>query len=210
MTVESTLSKSNSVSVLAIVCICFGFLLIATTALQWILVDFLTPFLMAPIMLFLWAGLAGLTFASIVYLVAQFRKNVRRAVLPLLINGVTFLILWWVPFTTIWLDLEFRLNYQAYNEVVRMVEDGRIKPNDIGLAKLPPEYRHISRGGGEIKIERDDGVTSVFFYTFRGVLDNFSGYMYRSNDTPPPQDFMGGDWVQIERMQPYWFFCASR
>ncbi len=90
-----------------------------------------------------------------------------------------------------------------------MVEEGRIKPNDIGLAKLPPEYRHISRGGA-IMVERDDGVTSVFFFTFRGVLDNFSGYMYRSNDTPPPQYLMGGDWVQIERKQPYWFFCASR
>jgi hypothetical protein len=209
MAVENTSPKFKSVSVLAVVCICFGFLIIATTALQWVLVEFLTPFLMAPMMLFLWTGFAGLTLATMVYLVAQFKKNLMRAVLPLLINGVTFLILWRVPFTTIWLDLEFRLNYQAYDEIVKMVEDGRIQPNDIGLARLPSGYRHISRGG-DIQVERNDGVTSVFFYTFRGVLDNFSGYMYRSNDTPPPQHFMAGDWVQIERKQPHWFFCASR
>ena len=208
MAVDDAPSKIKNVSVLAVVCICFGFLIITTTALQWVLVAFLTPFLMVPVMLVLWAGFAALTLATIVYLVAQAKKNLMRAVLPLLINGFTFLILWRVPFTTIWLDLEFRLNYQAYNEIVMMVEDGRIQPSDIGLARLPSGYRHISRGG-DIIVERSDGVTSVFFFTFRGVLDNFSGYMYRSNDTPPPQDFMAGDWFQIERKQAHWFFCAS-
>lgn len=201
--------KFGSISLFAIICAFWGFLMIAITALEWDLVEYLTPFLMAPMMLCLWAVFIGLTLVAIVYLIVQFRKNLNKAISPLLINGVIFLILWFVPFTNIRLDLEFRLKYRAYNEIIEMVENGGIQPNDIGVASLPSGYRHISRGGN-IMIDRSNGVTSVFFFTFLGVLDNFSGYMYRSDDTPPPEDFMGGDWVQIERQQSYWFFCASR
>lgn len=90
-----------------------------------------------------------------------------------------------------------------------MIEEGKLQPNEYGQAELPPEYRHLSQGGGEILVDTSDGVTSVFFYTFREILDNFSGYMYGSNDTPPIQDFMGGDWAETTRKEPYWYFCAS-
>jgi hypothetical protein len=208
MSNENTPSKFRSVSTLAIACFFFGFLIIAFTALQWDLIELFTPFLIAPMILCFQAGFVGLTLATIIYLAVQFRENLAKAILPLLINGATFLILWLVPFTDIRLDLEFRSNYQAYNEIIEMVEDGRIESNDIGLAQLPSGYLHISRGG-KIIVDQSGGVTSVYFFTFRGVLDNFSGYMYRSNDTPPPHHFIGGDWKQIERKQPQWFFCAS-
>jgi hypothetical protein len=156
--------RSTSLSALAVVCITYGLVIIAVTALQWVLVEILTPFIMTPLQLLLWAVLGLLMLVSIIYFVARRRKNPRQARLPLLINAVVILILWFVPFTDIWLDLEFRMNKAAYQQVVRMVES----------------------------------------------LDNFSGYMYRSNDTPPSEWLMLGDWVQIKRKQPYWFFCASR
>jgi hypothetical protein len=90
-----------------------------------------------------------------------------------------------------------------------MVENGELQSNDYGQVQLPPEYRYLSKGGGEIEVDTSDGVTSVLFYTYRGVLDNFSGNMYRSNDTPPPEDFMGGDWAETTRKEPHWYFCAS-
>lgn len=200
--------RSTSLSALAVVCITYGLVVIAVTALQWVLVEILTPFMMTPLQLLLWAVLGLLMLVSIIYFVARRRKNPRQARLPLLINAVVILILWFVPFTDIWLDLEFRMNKAAYQQVVRMVESGEL-PSATYTMQLPSAYSSISRGGDTI-VDRSDGVTSIFFFTCRGVLDNFSGYMYRSNDTPPSEWLMLGDWVQIKRKQPYWFFCASR
>jgi hypothetical protein len=90
-----------------------------------------------------------------------------------------------------------------------MVESGQLKPNEYGRVELPPDYRYLSKGGGDIMVDTSDGITSIFFYTYRGVLDNFSGYMYRSNDTHPIRDFMGGDWAETTRKDRYWYFCAS-
>lgn len=193
---------------LAVICIVYGVVIIAITALEWILVEILTPFMMAPLQLLSWAVLGLLILVSMIYFAARCRKNLRRSSLPLLINTVVVLILWFVPFTDIWLNLEFNVNKNKYDQVVQMVERGDLH-SVAYVTQLPPAYRSISRGG-DVIIDRSDGVTSVFFFTFRGVLDNFSGYMYRSNDALPPENFMLGDWVQIKRKRPYWFFCASQ
>ncbi len=196
-------------STIAAISIFYGVIIIMFTAVQWIIIDFLGPFLVGPLLLCLWSGFLILLPGSIIYFIFQFNKNIKKACLPLLINVFTILILVFVPFTAIWLNIEFRLNKNAYDEVIKMVENGELQPNSIGLTRLPPEYRRISRGG-DIVVDKQDHVTSVFFYTYRGVLDNFSGYMYRSDNSFPPPDFMGGDWVQVERKQPKWFFCASK
>lgn len=206
---QNTLVKNSTLSTLGVISIIYGAFAIVFTALQWFLVRFLTPFLIGPALLCLWGLLAILMILTIVCGLFEVRKNPKRAIFPLLINMITFLILWFVPFTSIWLDFEFRLNKSKYDDIALMVENGQIHPGDIGYAQLPPEYEHISRGG-QIIIKKENGVTSVFFFTFRGVLDSFSGYMYRSDDTPPPEYFMYGDWFQIERNQPQWFFCASQ
>ncbi|WP_420628260.1 hypothetical protein [Candidatus Leptofilum sp.] len=203
-----TLAKNSALSKLAIICLLYGAVSIILTALQWFLVRFLTPFLMAPALLCSWGLFAILMLITIVYFFREVRKTPKKASLPLLINIVTFLILWFVPFTSLWLEFEFKLNKSQYDEIVLMVENEQIQPGEIGLAQLPPGYENVSRGG-QIIIQKENGVTSVFFFTFRGVLDSFSGYMYRSDDTPPPKNFIG-DWFQIERKESHWFFCASQ
>ena len=98
-----------------------------------------------------------------------------------------------------------------------MVEDGRIQPNNKGLADLPPTYRHLSRGG-DIFIDKGDKVTTVLFHTnFKykliwgrgGYLNGFSGYLFRSDDTPPPESFKGLFWDQVRRIKPNWFYYDS-
>lgn len=183
--------------------------LIAMTALQWVLIDYFTPFCIGPLLLAMWGMVAALILVSIICLPSRIRGSWKQAILPLVINIGTLAIVHFVPFTSIWLELEFRVNWSDYNEVVKLVEDGEIQPNERGLVLLPPEYRHLSKGGGEVIIDTSGGVTRVFFFTFRGVLDNFSGYMYRSDDNPPRREGFWGDWKQIVQKRPHWFFCAS-
>ena len=128
---------------------------------------------------------------------------------PLCISMLFTLILIFVPFTSIWLDWQFKYHFAEYAAVIEQVEAGQIQPNARGLAVLPETLRHLSRGGGEIWIDRDHGVTRVFFFTFRGVLDNCSGIMYRSDGARPDRHDFWGDWKQIEALRPNWYFCAS-
>jgi hypothetical protein len=188
----------------------FGLIIITANALKWILVEAFTPFLMGPFLWMLMSILALLVITSVIFFFFQIRNNIRFATIPLLINITTLLIIWFVPFTSIWLDIEFRLNLNGYNEVIQLVENGELQCQYVtGHVELPTKYRHLSRGG-DIIIDKSDGATSVFFYTYRGVLDNFSGYMYRSNDTPPTPGAGFGDWFQVTQQQPHWYFCASR
>ncbi len=208
------ISEVNSIqrkrfSPLASFSICFSLAVILFNAFQWNLVPVLTVFLIGPFLLCSWIILAILIILSLVYLLRQIRIHPKQAFIPLVINVTTILILLFVPFTNFWLAFEFRLNKSDYDKVVEMVKNEEIQPDNFGIAKLPSEYAHVSQGG-DILIEKGDGVTSVFFFTFIGVLDNFSGFMYRSNDMPPPEGYMGGDWFQIKRKEPNWFFCASK
>ncbi len=207
----STEEIKRTPPIMAIISVMFGIDFIVLLAFQWILVDYLTPFCMVPLLIVMSVILLILIGGSLIYLPLQFKKNRWRATLPLVINLIVFLIVWFVPFTDIWLDFQFKSNWEEYTKVVHLIEEGEIQvPQDgYGLVLLPKEYRHLSRGGGEVIVDTRGGVTRVFFFTFRGILDNFSGFMYRSDDTPPsPYDF-GGDWKQIIKLRPHWYFCAS-
>ena len=209
---ETTIANSNKAVLSAFIKLCIGFnlFLIVFTFFQWDFVEILTPFILPFVLLSLWAILGILILISVISIPFDFRIYSWKSLFPIIINGSTLLILLYVPFTSFRLDIEFVMNKKGYKEVIQMVQNGELQSGDYGQAQLPAEYRNLSNGGGEIIVDTSDGSTSVFFYTYRGVLDNFSGYMYRSNDTPPSQDFMGGDWAETTRKEPYWFFCASR
>lgn len=204
---SSSIAKFISVQ-LSIASVLFGIVVIEATALQWEFEESLTPFCMGPVLLLLHGVLLILVLTSAIHLLIQVGRNWKLAVLPLAINLSVVAILWFVPFTSLWLAREFRMNWEGYNEVVALVEAGEIQPYSYDLAPLPSEYCRLSRGC-EILIDRSDGVTRVFFYTFRGVLDNFSGYMYRSDDSPPEPSSFGGDWHEINQVRPHWYWMAS-
>ena len=117
-----------------------------------------------------------------------------------------------VPFTALMLDLDFRIRLNDRQAVVQKVVSGELKPNvdhNSSLILLPHGFRHLSKGGGEIIIQRQGNETYVFFFTFRGILDNFSGFMYRSDDTIPKNSDFGGDFFYTKRLTPNWYWTAS-
>ena len=195
-------------AILGTVSAVYGVVIIAVTALQWLLAEYVTPFCMGPLMLIMQVALLVLIAVSVASLPLQIRRDWRLGILPLAINLGVLATLWFVPFTRLWLALEFRMNWQGYNEVITLVETGEIQPTGQGLATLPPEYCRVSRDC-EILIDTSDEVTRVFFFTFRGVLDNFSGYMYRSDSRPPELLDFGGDWHEVKEVKPHWYWMSS-
>ncbi len=191
------------------ICIVFGLSMISFTFFQWDLIDYLSPFLVSPLLLLFWILLAILILSSLLYIFFKIKNISWRSFLPLIINGIVLSILYFAPFTSLWLDMEFKTNKSDYEQVIKMYESGELEqPTESGRIKLPSKYKHLSKGGGDIIVDNNDGVTSVFFYTYRGI-GNSSGFIYRSNNLPPPQFLLRRDCYQLEQISPNWFFCAS-
>jgi len=178
-----------------------------------------------------------LIVSSFFYAINGFSYEQYYSLIPLIINVFSIIIVIFVPLSSIWPDrllpttqpdnnlyryffifkykdtnyAELDKHWDEYNDVIDQIENGTIKvPNeDYGLIELPVEYQHLSQGGGEIVYEKKDDYIQIFFYTFRGVLDNFSGYMYKPDDKQPNSDDFLGDWKQIIKERPYWYYCSS-
>lgn len=211
---RKTIDKRSSVSSLVFwFSIACSIGLILVTAFQWTLMDILTGFLFSPLSGFMWITFWICLACSVVYSFLGLMVKDWRTLLPLGINISCILIVLFVPFTAISIDLDFRINYEKRAQVVSMVESGKLQPNvnyDRSLILLPAQYRGLSNGGGEIVVERAGNATEILFYSFRGVLGNFSGFVYRADDTAPTQGDLGGNFVEIEKLREKWYWVAAR
>ncbi|WPD22301.1 MAG: hypothetical protein SD837_19175 [Candidatus Electrothrix scaldis] len=186
--------------------------LLGMTAGFWELIDILTPFIfpliLMGVLVIFWATLAW----SLVHVLRKKRYRNTFSFFPLGVQLLALLIIMTVPFTSIMLDLDFKRNLKERENVVSWVISGELKPNvahNTSLILLSDEQRHLSKGGGEIMVEKRSGETFVFFFTFRGVLDNFSGFMYRSDGSNPQRNDFGGDFAEIKQIKENWYWAAS-
>lgn len=131
---------------------------------------------------------------------------------PFGVQTFTILLLFLIPFNQIIIDIDFKANKSERNEVISKIKDGTFKPNvsyNSSLIHLPDEYEHLSKGGGDIVIEKQSESYSVLFFTFRGVLDGFSGFVYSPNDKKPQLGLFDGDFKEIVKIDENWYFVSS-
>ena len=181
--------------------------------------------------------LSILVVISCGYIAKHFSKEKFYSFLPFLINAISISIIVFFPLSSIWPEnlippdksedqlfitlgifkwkdlfyADYDQHRDEYNEVIHLIENGELKvpSENYSLIDLPKNFEYLSRGGGQIMIEKKDDRFQVFFYTFRGVLDNFSGYMYKPDGKKPTTDDFLGDWKQILKIDENWYYCAS-
>jgi hypothetical protein len=117
---ETTIANSNKAVLSSFIKFCTGFnlFLIIFTFFQWDLVEILTPFLLPFVLLGLWTILGILILISAISIAFDFRIYSWKSLAPIIVNGSTLLILLYVPFTSIRLDIEFAMNKKGYEEVI--------------------------------------------------------------------------------------------
>lgn len=181
-------------------------LVILTSFFQWDLVDLITEFLMLPI----WLGVyASFIFVTVWALVHLFRYKYWQ---PLIIQLITIAIWFFFPFNQVNLDMNFKVHQDKREEVATKIENGIIKPNvsdSPSLIHLSKEYNWLSKGGGDIVLEGKGKEKSILFFTYRGMLDNFSGFVYDPNDRRPLKSDFDGDFKQIEKVHKNWYYVSS-
>lgn len=55
------------------------------------------------------------------------------------------------------------------------------------------------KAGGDIAVETKGKAKLILFFTYRGMLDNFSGFVYNLNDNKPSKSDFNGDFKQIKK-----------
>jgi len=180
-------------------------------ALQWELGGFVILFFIQPLQ---WLVLIGCAITSIVWLIrtivflvrnGMHRKFIFRIFIGLVLIGANVLSVFY-PVDDYYEEARFLVLSKRFDHAAAIALEER--PLN-GYYKLPVGYRFLSRddrgveifGGGESKV--------VFFFTFVGILDNFSGYAYAPTPSAYQELLKNGDWVQIIPERENWYFCAS-
>lgn len=182
---------------------------------RWTLVEYVTQFV-EPL---LETAVAVLFLSSVVWsvihAVIKRRFGIMKALAPIGINIATVIIVIFVPFTRITIDLDFRFHLNARTNVARDVLAGKYDnsvQNAGGRGDLIPLSGSLSSlsSGGEIVRLRRSGDTLILFFSFRGILDSFSGFVYSSDDVPPVAGDFGTKFVENERLRQNWYWIASK
>ena len=186
--------------------------LLVALSFQWDIIELFTPFLGGPLLGLMWLVVVFGAVWSIIY-AYRYRREGLAACSPALVYGCTIVIALVVPFTQIWLYANFHLNKAVREQVVAKVRSGEFSPNvshNGNLIELPEGYG-VSKGGDQIIIQGPRDNPFVFFYTFRGILDNYSGFLWVP-DGGSPQQFQdaGEDGTEIEPLGGNWYFIGHR
>lgn len=178
----------------------------------WSLIDVITPF-GAPL---LWLAALALALAAfVIAVILPFRRwRTRRltSLLPLVFLVACVVITHFVDFTALWLATNFRLRHTDREQVVRRVVSGELRPNvahNAALIALPGELAPASLGGGEVVVQRDGDKLKILFFTFRGVLDSFAGFVFTSDGSAPKDGDFAGQFFVNRKVGDGWYYVSA-
>ena len=118
-----------------------------------------------------------------------------------------------IPFTKLWLNVNYYLHKTQRELIVESVYSGKLSSNiscNSRLIDLGSKYPKVSTGRNQILVENNGGLTYVFFYKYRGVFDNYPGFIYVPDGSHPRyfQNLNKDNSTQIIQYDPNWY-CAA-
>lgn len=195
-----------------IISITVSLLLVLLTAFQWSIIDRTTPFLFLPLAGIIWFGFL-IVFGLSLSCLTKLKTLGIKSGIPALIQVITLLAVIFIPFTTLWLKADFWIFKNQRDKVVQKVLSGELIPNvshNSSLIALNSNYSNISMGGNEIVVEEHDGLKYIFFFTFRGILDNYSGFLFVPDGGNPSNysDLNEKDSTELVHLDGNWYYAS--
>ncbi|AJH19153.1 hypothetical protein EXW32_15100 [Bacillus mycoides] len=183
-----------------------GLALILYHFFKWYLVEFLTPFVMP----FLSIIVHGLFFLILIFTIIHLIKYKNWK--PLIIQLIIIITWICIPFNEIYINLDFIIYKEDREKVIALIEHKELTPNvhyDSRQIHLPTQFASTSKNGGDVIIQQNKNGISVFFFTYRGILDNFSGFIYTPNDTRPNKYDFNNEYKEITKIEKNWYYVTS-
>ena len=83
--------------------------------------------------------------------------------------------------------------------------------------EIPIEYRNLSAGSPNVKVEVIDNKICVLFYTFHGLTDNSAGFVYVPDEKIMTKFKVGKfgasdifyDPIEITKIEDHWYFVSN-
>lgn len=185
--------------------------LLAARAFQWEIEDG-APFAGIVVVGVSWISAVAAALWSLVYAIRHARAGL-SVFLPLTISLGALVLARVVPFTTISIDVNFWMNKAAREYVVEQVRTSALVPNvdHNGHLISLPTGTGLSAGGDEIVVEGSSKHTFVFFFTFRGIMDNYSGFLWVPEGMTPNEFWdVAERGTQVIRYGDNWYFIGHR
>lgn len=179
---------------------------------QWDIIDVVTPFLWLPIFAMIILAMFGMTIWSVVYACRLYRER-WRGFAPLIFCVLSIALSIGLHFTSTWVDVNFMLGKSAREKLVARIDSGELEPHSKFNHRLMslPVSSSISKGGEVSVLESGADKHFVFFFTFRGILDNYSGFLWVPTGRRPEEySDVGEPGTQIIPYGENWYFVGHR
>jgi len=186
-----------------------GLLLVAVSALRWVLADLITPFGWALLAIASWAG-ALFTALAIVMFRRASPDGPPRPAAPALFIVIGAMLAIYGPWAELDLQARWRLQRATRERAIEWIDSTRPEPGVGGRVPLPAHLRSSSITGGEVRVSwTESDSVAVLFYTYRGVPTGWAGFLYTPSELEPAH-FGGDELLHVRPMAPRWFFVAAR
>ncbi|HDX9535836.1 TPA: hypothetical protein ROX87_005345 [Bacillus thuringiensis] len=183
-----------------------GIIIIIYNLTKWYLVQLVTPFFMP----FVSIAIYGSFFIIFIIGIINFIKYKNWK--PLVIQLIIIIICIYVPFVKIYMKLDFIIYKEDRKQVIELIEQKKLIPNveyNSKMIHLPKQFVSTSKNGGDVLVQEKENSTLIFFYTYRGILDNFSGFIYSFNDIKPIKSDFNSDFKEIIKVEKNWYYVTS-
>lgn len=214
MNKKSTIkSRLANISTFTMVCIGFAFLTIPAMFFEADLSRIVTPFLELFFFLFFILIYLILFVISLIYIFLRIKKRPNHALLPILVNVITFYFVFFLfmPFHNLRINVEFLIKkdrfYQVVQWVDKSIQNGEIvlEQNHQEVVRLPDDYRNVS-DGDRVLVQKEEDVLNVYFLFGGGMFEYYPGFMFRSDNNPPPIE--NRDIECFRKIKPHWYYCS--
>jgi hypothetical protein len=203
----------TSISTFSKICAGFAIITVLIIFFELDISRILTPFIEPFLLIFFLLVFVVLAIASLVHIPKRFNANPLDAFLPFSINALTAVTVFFFffPLQDLRVDIEFAIKSDKYQQIVEWVDESiqngeiELETNRLDVILLPEEYRG-STTFDRIIVKRHKYGISVFMSPWAGMFEYNPGFVYRSDDTFPSDDF-----AEIEchrKIQPHWFYCS--
>lgn len=149
-------------------------------------------------------GAIIMLFFTIRYSVKRVKENKVQSFLPLILNALILALIFFNPFNRMIQYAEFSIKYNARMEAIHSYYDGELIKAKESVHSYSLKGNQFLSDGNEILKAGD----KMLFFTVRGVLDNFSGYVYSPDGTPPSEEDVQADFLERRKVHEHWYYIV--
>ncbi len=158
-------------------------------------------------MLLLFIGGIVLFIFSVIYIFKQYKIIRIKSLLPFILSVVLLFLVIARPFSPLFRNAEFSFKLDDREEVAHQILNGEIQPsNERGdLFKVSKKFNNSALSDGNEVLKMGN---KLLFFTVRGVLDNFSGYIFSPDGSAPTNGDVQADIIEIKKINKNWYYVS--